>query len=118
MITIDMAVRHDDAEQFRADFADTVSVTRTGRKVMAVSKTVGLTPIQISLSDLTAPSYAFVKNVGAAGVIDFGLNDGTQRSLMALSPGYFAIFPVKSGLTLGAVGNQAGCELFVLVYEV
>lgn len=117
MITIDIAVRHDDTEEFRADFTDTVDVTRTGRKVMAVSKTVGLTPIQIAVNDLAAPGYAFVKNVGAAGIIDFGINDGTQRTLMSLGPGHFAIFPVKADVTLGAVGNQSGCELFVFVYE-
>ncbi|MBC7350857.1 MAG: hypothetical protein H5U08_00715 [Thermogutta sp.] len=117
MITIDLAFRHDDAEKFRADFTDTVDVTRTGSKVMAVSKTVGTTVVTIPLSDLASPGYAFVKNVGASGTIDFGFNDGTQRSLMSLQPGQFGVFPVKPGLTLGAVATQAGCELFVLIYE-
>lgn len=117
MISVDIAVRHDDTELFRPDFADSINIVRTGRKTMAVSKTVNTTPIQISLADLTAPGYAFIKNIGAAGTIDFGLYDGTQRTLIALSPGYVAIFPVKAGVTFGAVGSQPGCELFVLVYE-
>lgn len=117
MITIDLALRHDENEKWQADFNDTVSVQRTGSKVLVMSKTVGTTPVTISLTDLASPGYAFVKNIGAAGNISFGYNDGSQRSLIKLAPGQFAVMPLVSGLTLGAVGDQAGCELLCVVYE-
>lgn len=117
MITIDVAIRHDDSEKWRADFTETVDVSRTGKKVLTASKTVGTTPVTISLTDLASPGYAFVKNIGAAGNISFGYNDGSQRSLIKLAPGQFAVMPLVSGLTLGAVGDQAGCELLCVVYE-
>ncbi|MGB9619744.1 MAG: hypothetical protein ACPL7K_04985 [Armatimonadota bacterium] len=101
----------------RSDFADQIDVQRTGTKLLAFSKTVGTTPITISLTDLASPGYAFVKNTGASGNVSFGYNDGTQRSLLQLAPGQFGIFPLKPGLTLGAVADQAGCQLLVLVYE-
>lgn len=117
MITLDFAIRHDDTEKWRADFSESLAVSRTGSKVAAFAKTVGTSDVTISLSDLSSPGYAFVKNIGAAGNISFGYNDGTQRSLMTLGPSQFAVFPVKSGVTLGAVADQAGCQLLVLVYE-
>lgn len=117
MITIDLALRHDENEKWQADFNDTVSVQRTGSKVLVMSKTVGTTPVTISLTDLSSPGYAFVKNIGSSGNISFGYNDGSQRSLMRLAPGQFAVMPLVSGLTLGAVGDQAGCELLCVVYE-
>lgn len=117
MITIDVAIRHDDTEQWKPDFAETTDVSRTGSKIMAVSKTVGTTAITIPLSDLASPGYAFVKNIGASGNIDFGYNDGSQRSLIRLGPGQFGVFPIKPGVTLGAIADQAGCELLATIYE-
>lgn len=117
MITVDLAVRHDENEKWQADFNDTVSVPRTGSKVLVLSKTVGTTAVTLSLADLSAPGYAFAKNIGSAGNISFGYNDGTQRSLMRLAPGQFAVFPVAPGLTLGAVADQANSQLLCVVYE-
>lgn len=117
MISIDLSLRHDDQEPWRPDFTETIDVNRTGKKVLVAAKTVGTSAITIPLSDLSAPGYAFVKNIGTSGNIDFGFNDGSQRSLMTIMPGQFALFPVKSGLTLGAQGSAAGCQLQVIVYE-
>ncbi|WP_347245386.1 hypothetical protein [Thermogutta sp.] len=117
MITFDLSVRFSDTEPFPADYVQTLDWERTGTKILAVSKTVGTTAITISLADLTQPGYAFFKNMSSQGNIDVGYNDGSQRSLIRLAPGQFALCPLKPGITLGAQADQAGCVLLAVVYE-
>lgn len=117
MITIDISIRHDENEKWKPDFTETIEVNRTGKKVLVLAKTVGTSPVTMSLSDLTSAGYCFVKNVGDTGNISFGYNDGSQRSLIRLAPQQFAILPLVPGLTLGAVADQAGCGLQCIVYE-
>lgn len=117
MITVEASIRHNEAEKWQADFRDAVEVQRTGVKVVVLGKAVDTSAVQLSLADLTAPSYAFVKNIGASGEIEFGLYSGSLQACMRLQPGQFAVFPVKPGITLGAQGSQAGCQLLLQVYE-
>lgn len=117
MITIDISIRHDENEKWKPDFTETIDVNRTGKKVLVLAKTVGTSPVTMSLSDLSSPGYCFVKNSGDAGTISFGYNDGSQRSLIKLAPNQIAVLPLVPGITLGAVADQAGCSLQCVVYE-
>ena len=57
----------------------------------------------------TSITYVYVKNVDSTNVIT--LKDDAGNSIIDLSAGEFAFFPVKGGIGLEAMANTAPCIL-------
>lgn len=72
---------------------------------------VGTVEETIGFGDIT-PRYVFVKNLDATNFVDIGFSTGVYG--ISLLAGETGVFPLKSGATVYAKADTAGCTVQVI----
>ena len=93
----------------------TINVTQSGNPSIANLQAVGTTTEALSIGDITAVGYVFLKNIDATNFVQVGLATPVTDAdaMITLLPGEFALFPTRLE-TIYAKANTASCNVLVV----